>query len=84
MPAMAGVGFSTHFCSGELKNIKVFSFAKQSCCSDDPEEDGCCKTEIKIVKLEKDQLNSSNKIVLKQVIQPVTFQSFIAPKILCT
>ncbi len=67
LPAAAGVGFSSHFCFGKLKETKVFSVEKQSCCCDEAEEEetGCCRNEIKFIKLDKDQITSSSKIQLK-------------------
>lgn len=66
---MAGVGFSSHFCGGEYRSTEVFSFSKQACCCGDAEEDGCCSDQIKIVKLEKDQLGNSNRVEVKQLSQ---------------
>lgn len=63
---MAGVGFSTHFCDGKVKDTEVFSFSKQSCCCGEFEEEGCCKDEIKIVKLEKDHLVNSHRNLSNQ------------------
>lgn len=74
---MAGVGFSSHFCEGEFKYTKIFSFSKHSCCTEEPEEDGCCSDQIKIIKLEKEQLISSNKDLPKQLSQTIFLSVFI-------
>ncbi|HLP11947.1 MAG TPA: hypothetical protein VK177_08460 [Flavobacteriales bacterium] len=65
LPAVAGVGFSTHYCGGEANQTKVFSFSKESCCSEDPEEDDCCSDQIKIVKLDNDQWANADKLNVK-------------------
>jgi len=75
LPAMAGVGFSTHYCGGEANETKVFSFEKESCCSENPAEDACCSDQIKIVKLDKDQLGDASKISVK----PSLATSFVSP-----
>lgn len=61
LPAMAGVGFSTHFCGGQANATKIFSFSKEHCCSDDPAEDACCSDQVTIVKLDKDQCANAHK-----------------------
>ena len=66
---MSGVGFSSHFCGGEFKSTEIFSFSKQACCCGDAEEAGCCSDQIKIVKLEKDQLGNSSRVEVKQLSQ---------------
>ena len=54
LPAVIGVGFSAHYCGGELQEVKVFSTAKISCCDEETEaQNGCCDDEIKLVKLEE-------------------------------
>jgi hypothetical protein len=67
LPAAAGVGFSSHYCFGKLKETKVFSVEKQHCCCDteEEEENDCCRNEIKVVKLDKDQLTSGQNSSLK-------------------
>lgn len=74
LPAVAGVGFSTHYCGGEAGETKVFSVSKQSCCCapGQEEEDNCCSDQIKLVKLDNDQQHSDQRIVLK----PVSFELF--------
>jgi hypothetical protein len=69
MPAIAGVGFSSHFCDGEHRSTNVFSFSKQACCCADSAKDDCCSDQIKIVKLEKDQIGESSRISVKQLSQ---------------
>jgi hypothetical protein len=65
LPAMAGVGFSTHYCGGEANTTKIFSFSKESCCSADPSADGCCSDQVNMVKLENDQWANACKPNLK-------------------
>jgi hypothetical protein len=84
MPAMAGVGFSSHFCEGKYKSTDVFSFSKQSCCCGETEKDDCCSDQIKVVKLEKDQLGQSNRVSVKQLSQisalaPLVYSLIFAP-----
>jgi hypothetical protein len=77
LPAIAGVGFSDHFCEGTLTNTEVFSFSKQSCCTEDPEEDDCCSDQVHIVKLEKDQLGSDSRVDVKQLAQNIALPSAV-------
>lgn len=77
LPAIAGVGFSTHFCAGKVKSTTVFSFSNHSCCSDKEEQNGCCSNQLKIVKLEKDQLSSSFRFPVKQLSQLVFIPSSV-------
>lgn len=60
VPAIAGVGFSTHYCAGEARETKVFSVSKQSCCCGEAEAEsnGCCSDKITVIKLDKDQQGS--------------------------
>lgn len=66
LPAIAGVGFSTHYCMGELKDTKLFSLEKQNCCDDEAEEEnGCCSDDITLIKLADDQLNTDSRNPIK-------------------
>jgi len=62
---MAGVGISTHFCAGKVKSTRIFSFSDKSCCSQKKEKNGCCSHQVKLVKLEKEQLSSSSRLSVK-------------------
>lgn len=67
LPAVIGVGFSAHYCGGELQEVKVFSTAKISCCDEETEaQNGCCDDDIKLVKLEE----SHNPAVKTPTPQP--------------
>lgn len=79
LPAVAGVGFSSHYCWGELKETNIFSVEKQSCCcSDDAEEaNGCCSDDITVIKLDKDQLSAENR----QPVKPQVTDLFISSEV---
>ena len=70
IPAVAGVGFSTHYCFGEAGETHVFSLSKHPCCcsSAQENEDHCCTDEIKLVKLEDNQQHSQHRIQLKPIV----------------
>jgi hypothetical protein len=52
-----GVSVFSHYCSGELEKVTLFSKTK-SCCGGeeeaDMEDDGCCKNEVVHVSFQKD------------------------------
>lgn len=67
LPAMAGVGFSTHYCYGERGETHAFSVSKHPCCCspEQEEENNCCSDEIKLVKLQDNQHQSQHRLLLK-------------------
>lgn len=67
LPAVAGVGFSTHYCEGEKGETHVFSVSKHPCCCSPEQEaeNGCCTDEIKLVKLEDNQQQVQHRTLLK-------------------
>lgn len=78
LPAVAGVGFSSHYCMGELKDTKVFTVEKQECCDEETEEEnGCCSDDITIIKLDNDQISAENR----QPVKPQVTELFILSEI---
>lgn len=84
IPAIAGVGFSTHYCFGEARETRVFSTAKQSCCcaettgQESPDEHGCCSDDIKLVKLDNDHQSSNLRLTIKPLVLDL-FSAFVQP-----
>jgi len=74
LPAVAGVGFSTHYLGGEAGDTKIFTTAKQSCCCGpvQEEENNCCSDQIKLVKLDNDQHHSDQRLL----INPLSLELF--------
>ena len=78
LPAIIGVGFSSHYCFGEHKETKAFSFSKQDCCCGEAEKEknNCCGDEIEIVKL-KDNQFSGTQPILPKASETILVYSFI-------
>lgn len=54
----SGLVFSLHYCMGKLAGVefKPMAYSSKTCvCGSGEEESDCCKTELKVVKLEQDQ-----------------------------
>jgi len=76
--AISGVMIQLHYCGQELESWQMF--AENAGCADDgcgdesTENDGCCKDEVVIAKINQDQ-NTASQLVLKlmavQAISPV-------------
>lgn len=74
IPAVLGVGFSSHYCGGELVGTKIFTTEKQACCDDETEaENGCCDNEIHLVKIKDNQFKSGNQVVMHPEIKQIDF-----------
>ena len=69
-----GMTVSTHFCGGKITSVQMLPFMhkEDTCgCDDSAIPDGCCKTEIKTVHINGEQ-------IAVQVEQPSSYQTDIA------
>ena len=51
----SGVVMNIHYCMGKLNSVKLQSFSQKICGCGKAETRGCCKTELKIIKIEDAQ-----------------------------
>jgi hypothetical protein len=89
IPAIAGVGFSTHYCFGEPKETKVFSVSKQSCCcsesdQDQAEDQGCCSDDIQVIRLNNDHQSSGLRLAFKPLVLDLFTVPAQTPSIVAT
>jgi hypothetical protein len=75
-----GVKVDLHYCLGDLKDFKLFSYAEQkdSCCSDNfcavDRDFSCCDSKAFFYQLEEDQINAGIDFNLKSYSNLFTHQ----------
>lgn len=65
--AVSGVMIELHYCGQELASWQLFAEndgCNSDACSDEPSDDGCCKDELVVAKVNDDQ-NVAQQLVLK-------------------
>ncbi len=48
----SGIVIDTHYCMGKLFSVQLNAFGKKSCGCGVSEENSCCKTELKVFKVD--------------------------------
>lgn len=58
--ASVGVWVNIHYCTGEVKSVKILANDPNCCCVDDEQSTGCCDDETFLFQLDKEDQISQN------------------------
>jgi hypothetical protein len=88
LPAYSGVVVNFHYCMNRLASTQFFSTEKKVCgkCGmHTGRSHGCCRDEVKVVKLTIDQLSAKTLTITQTPVIPVQHISdFLAVPVPCT
>jgi hypothetical protein len=71
----SGVVMNVHYCMGKLSSVKLDAFGAKACACGKSEKKSCCKTELKVVKIEDVQKASYADFAFQLPVAPL----FTAP-----
>lgn len=75
LPAYSGVVVNYHYCMNRLASMQIFATEKKTCgkCGmHTSRSHGCCRDEVKVVKLTIDQLSAKSIAMPATLITPVS------------